>query len=67
MCGRDTDVMDNQKGMVVTSDEDIRLEIDQYSQFLRRLLVLGLKSGDRDYRSDIADGFTTMDGDSRES
>lgn len=59
--------MDNQKGMVITSDEDIRLEIDQYSQFLRRLLVLGLKSADREYRSNIADEFTTLDGDSRES
>ena len=65
-CGLNTRVMAHQRGMVLSSDERSCIEIDQYSQTVRRALSLGLKQGDRDYRNGIAEAFPTKDGGSRE-
>jgi hypothetical protein len=55
--------MENQQGMILSTDDQILVETDRYSQTLRRALSLGLKQGDRDYRQGIKDTFPTKQGD----
>jgi len=64
--GYKCEVAGNQKGMVLSCEDEILVDVDRYDRTVRRALSLGLKRGDRDYRSGIADAFPTKDGGSRE-
>ena len=65
-CGYKCEVTENQNGIVVSPEDGILVDVDRYDQSVRKALSLGLKRGDREYRSGIAEVFPTKDGDSRE-
>ncbi|WP_081603379.1 hypothetical protein [Natrinema altunense] len=65
-CGYKCKVAENQKGMVLSCEDEVLIDIDEYDQTVRRALSLGLKRGNRDYRDGIAEAFTTKDGGSHE-
>jgi len=65
-CGYKCKVTENQKGLVLSCEEEILVDVDRFDRTVRRALSLGLKGGDRDYRNGIAEVFPTMGGVSRE-
>ncbi|WP_135852642.1 hypothetical protein [Halorussus salinus] len=65
-CGYKCKVPENQKGMVLSCEDEILVDVDRFDRTVRRALSLGLKRGDRNYRNGIADVFPKKDGGSRE-
>jgi len=61
-CGYKRTVAKNQEGMVLSCEDEILVNINKYDNTVRRALSFGLKQGDRDYRTGIAEVFPTRDG-----
>lgn len=64
-CSRKTKVAENQLGMVLLSDSEILLNIEEYDKEVQDVLSLGLRTGDRAFRQKLCETFPTKKGDSR--